>query len=557
MEQHIVIDKSRKITVPDDLKRIAVQYDHNVETVTFDCPRYWDGNDLSEMTISINYHNKTNKTPGVYIAENVRIDDSDADQIHFDWTISRNVTDKKGQIFFSVCAKLVDEEGNELRHWNSEINSEMSVSEGMEGSEPVVESNPDALANFDRRITANEVKIDNLYSSIDGSRPKYTKDDIDPDFNNNSWDLIKWVAQNDDPSKYWKVGDYKMVVFGEEFGVTNLMTDKSGLKGVYGEINYTFAYFVDIDKFLGVIGHKTGTYSLTCQDDHTGTSFVLDEKNSHNIWIGSNCYEDLGIKFSDVPIVPDEWVFVVGTAEKKCPLQIIGFNHDKVADPYSYGKQKAGMTLQVGLSRHISGDLRPTLYSPKLDGVMADDGIHYKSPCRTVSEGGIYVDKRTNWKDGAFRTSLNTILARTLLEDLVVPVQKYTSQYYKSSNHYSAAMITEDRVFLLSEYEVFGEVVVAPCQEGEQYELYKDGYSKFMWSEELLSGEVSNGRLWLRSAKGADVNENTPDSVSSCSVYMSVTSLADEAGRGARVNYQPAAAASNSSPAYIAPCICL
>ena len=54
-EGHIVIGNDRYITVPDELKRLAVQYDHNIETVTFDCPRYWDGLDMSAMAVYINY----------------------------------------------------------------------------------------------------------------------------------------------------------------------------------------------------------------------------------------------------------------------------------------------------------------------------------------------------------------------------------------------------------------------------------------------------------------------------------------------------------------------
>lgn len=46
-ERHIVIGKDRFITVPEELKKIAVQGDNNIETVTFDCPRYWDEHDLS------------------------------------------------------------------------------------------------------------------------------------------------------------------------------------------------------------------------------------------------------------------------------------------------------------------------------------------------------------------------------------------------------------------------------------------------------------------------------------------------------------------------------
>ena len=38
-EPHIIIGPDRVINVPNELKRLAVQYDHDVETVTFDCPR--------------------------------------------------------------------------------------------------------------------------------------------------------------------------------------------------------------------------------------------------------------------------------------------------------------------------------------------------------------------------------------------------------------------------------------------------------------------------------------------------------------------------------------
>ena len=30
LEPHIIIDKKRKVSVPDELKRIAVQHDHNI-----------------------------------------------------------------------------------------------------------------------------------------------------------------------------------------------------------------------------------------------------------------------------------------------------------------------------------------------------------------------------------------------------------------------------------------------------------------------------------------------------------------------------------------------
>lgn len=52
MKERIIINSDRTVTVPDSAKKIAVQYDHNVNTLIFDCPRYADEEhniDLSTM----------------------------------------------------------------------------------------------------------------------------------------------------------------------------------------------------------------------------------------------------------------------------------------------------------------------------------------------------------------------------------------------------------------------------------------------------------------------------------------------------------------------------
>ena len=143
-ERHIIVDETRKITVPDELKRIAVQYDHNIETVTFNCIRYWDGHDMSTMHVYINYM-LANKALGCYMSEDVTVDPDDENIIHFTWTISRNVTQAIGPITFLVCIKRVDEEGNEVNHWNSELNKEMFVNQGLECGEPISEDYPDII----------------------------------------------------------------------------------------------------------------------------------------------------------------------------------------------------------------------------------------------------------------------------------------------------------------------------------------------------------------------------------------------------------------------------
>lgn len=165
-EPHIVIDSDRYITVPDELKRIAVQYDHDVETVTFDCPRYWDGLDMSEMKIYINYL-RSDKEVGAFIATNVVVDASDPSIMHFDWTISRNVTEVFGQIVFLVCIKKADDSGNEKNHWNSELCKSCTVSEGLELDEEVInEIYPDIIEAWRKQLFEVIEDVENLENNL-------------------------------------------------------------------------------------------------------------------------------------------------------------------------------------------------------------------------------------------------------------------------------------------------------------------------------------------------------------------------------------------------------
>lgn len=154
-DSHIVIGADRVITVPDELKRIAVQYDHNMRTVTFDCPRYYDGRDMSEMHVYINIMS-SNRARHSYIADNVRVDDADKNVMHFDWTIKRPMTDVKGSLAFLVCVRKADAEGNDVNHWNSELNTELYISEGMEYVDIIEYDYPDIVSQLLDRMAATE-----------------------------------------------------------------------------------------------------------------------------------------------------------------------------------------------------------------------------------------------------------------------------------------------------------------------------------------------------------------------------------------------------------------
>lgn len=125
-EEHIVVDASRTIAVPANLKTIAVIGDKDIETVTFDCVRYWDGHDLSTFAIYINYI-LPNGDKGTYIPKSItKLDDI----FTFDWEIGSEITYAQGNLTFWIVAKLTDDSGDLIKQWSSLQNSECTIARG-------------------------------------------------------------------------------------------------------------------------------------------------------------------------------------------------------------------------------------------------------------------------------------------------------------------------------------------------------------------------------------------------------------------------------------------
>ena len=93
----------RTIVVPDELKNIAVAGDHFSETIYFSCPRYFDGQDLSEHNCIIRFVNAGNE-----YGECKTIDlEVDEDVIKFGWKIDNHTTRYSGYIYFTVQFETV------------------------------------------------------------------------------------------------------------------------------------------------------------------------------------------------------------------------------------------------------------------------------------------------------------------------------------------------------------------------------------------------------------------------------------------------------------------
>lgn len=180
VEEHIVVGNDRRIIVPESLKRIAVQYDHNIETVTFDCPRFWDGLDMSFMNIYINYKRADGYSDAYPVsANNVTIDKVDKNIMHFTWTISRNVSFATGVLTVNICIKKTDSFSNEINHWNSELCKDMYVSEGMECAESPASKYPDVIDGLVARVAELEKKVANgNFSDGDDNADDEVGDDV-------------------------------------------------------------------------------------------------------------------------------------------------------------------------------------------------------------------------------------------------------------------------------------------------------------------------------------------------------------------------------------------
>lgn len=308
-EGHIIVGGDRFITVPNNLKRLAVQYDHNMETVTFDCPRKWDDRDMSQMAVYIIYM-LSNGQSARYIADNVRVDENDANIMHFDWTISSNVSQVAGPVSFLICVMKTDENGNEERHWNSEICQDCYVSKGMEAEETAVDMYPDEVTHLLERMLAVEqinVQAEEMQAIYDSTvevanTAEETKNqalDASNHIKNSYASVIKnnvsgEVMRFDDVSpiehtvKCWIHGKNLIVQpyaesnVTERDGVTWRIDENDGGIIVDGTASINTSYNVAYS-YKNTIALKKGkTYTITCHSSFTTTTGYVYLQNMSN-----------------------------------------------------------------------------------------------------------------------------------------------------------------------------------------------------------------------------------------------------------------------------------
>ena len=426
------------------------------------------------------------------------------------------------------------------------------------------------LNNGILQIKLNDVWANYLGSS--GNASILPSKEIDTNFKNNSWEDIAIVARYGDPSKYWKLGDYKTVnIPCYEFKFTDMK-------------NITF---FNRDRFLDFVNFKEGSYSVTIfYDLAKGLIPQISGPNGFYIEDTENYTQFNCVKSYDsttASYVYNSYISNITITRKimTVPVQIIGFNHDYVCSPLTYGKSKAGLTLMLGCTKGYYGN-KVGVYNgniPYCSVSLLDN--HIISP-NSLDNTSKITETGAVWSGSQFRNHLSNHLD-LFLPDVItknaVSVNKLTSKKFSAKNFYREYITTQDKYFLLSEYEIYGEQIVTKAIEGEQYQFFKNGNSKLIFTPELadaVAGNATekhtNSRFWLRSV----VSKYTDPYIPSTNFYDMTSgykSNPDYTNNGLNkrsnsllmsynkdtgiYNYLTGGAHSNSVPAYVAPCFCL
>ena len=137
----------RTITIPSGLQTVGVESDEDVRRLNFQMPKQYGEVDLSEFNIRINFLN-ANNSGDVYAVTDKAVS---GDNITFSWLVGRNALAYRGNIRFIVCLKKTDAEGVVQQEFNTTV-ATLSVLEGLETTEQVIQENPDIIEQILARL---------------------------------------------------------------------------------------------------------------------------------------------------------------------------------------------------------------------------------------------------------------------------------------------------------------------------------------------------------------------------------------------------------------------
>lgn len=261
---------------------------------------------------------------------------------------------------------------------------------------------------------------------------------------------------------------------------TTVTMSRSGktLTATVGSDGYAVLYPTELGEWTIVYiidgSQKTRTYTLEVIGIVYVYPFVVGATLNDTTWENIDMVSKLGMAKQFWSVGDTKTISVNGTNYE---FQIIGFNHDNKT-----AGGKAGITFQMV-------DCLSTTYNMNSSN---------------TNNGG--------WKNSAMRTRMSTFLSQ-LPSDLQSAI-KAVNKLVSVGNNTSTIETVSDKLFLLSEVEIFGSTTYSFAGEGSQYDWYKAGNTKvkkvngsanYWWERSPYSGSTA-AFCGVGSAGSADYN---------------------------------------------------
>lgn len=159
-DTHYIIDPdTMQISYENSLNDRLMLGDHDSEIYTFELPKVIEGHDMSLCDrVRVHYINisssKVDESKDVYEVKDMSVAEDDSEKLVFSWTVSGNATKYAGSLNFRILFACADGNGNYTYKKWTDVFKGITVSDGFDNGEAVVEQYSDILEQWKAEIEA-------------------------------------------------------------------------------------------------------------------------------------------------------------------------------------------------------------------------------------------------------------------------------------------------------------------------------------------------------------------------------------------------------------------
>lgn len=362
-DKHFIIDPVTRNIRNESGKLILIQYDHNSERFTFECPRNVDEHDMSLCNrVEIHYINTGTgnaRSTGVYEVRDLQVAQDTNNVVTCSWLISQNSTQHVGKLNFVIRFACIAEDGTIEYAWNTNIYSDIVIAKGIYNGDQFVEDYVDLLEAWKQDLYSVGLKIASVEQTVTSTE--------DGGVN------VVTMRMSDDSIETFQIkngskGNPGVSVTHEWDGTNLKVTSASGtssadLKGPKGDTGDAFTYEMFTEEQLACLKGEKGD---------TGDAFTYDMFTPEQIE-GLKIKGDTGDPFIYEMFTPDQLAALKG--EKGDPGTSIT-NIERTSGTGAAGTTDTyTVTLSDGSTHTFSvyngangtgaGDMLKNVYDPK------------------------------------------------------------------------------------------------------------------------------------------------------------------------------------------------